>query len=72
MIEFTLREMLKKRGMTQKELVEKTKIRQPTLSAISMGKIKMIPVSALDKICDVLDCQPGDLMEYISEEKPQE
>ena len=72
MIQFKLREMLKKRGMTQMELVEKTEIRQPTLSAISTGKIKTLPVSVIDRICAALDCQPGDIMEYIpNDKKPQ-
>lgn len=73
MIQFSLRDLLKQKGMTQMELVEKTRIRQPTLSAISTGKIKTIPVSVIDRICSALDCQPGDIMEYIPEddEKPQ-
>ena len=70
MIKFHLKEELKRKGMTQKELVETTGVRQPTLSAISMGKIKLIPVSAMDRICAALDCQPGDLFEYIPDEKP--
>ena len=73
MITFALRDMLKKRGMTQSELVETTGIRQPTLSAISTGKIKTIPVRVMDKICQALDCQPGDLFEYVPDEKtPQD
>lgn len=73
MIKISLKEMLKKRGMSQGELVEKTNIRQPTLSAMSTGKIKMVPMSVMDRICAALDCQPGDLFEYIPDEKtPQE
>ena len=60
--------MLAIRGMTQKELAEKTGIRPPTISAIAVGSIKHLPVEALDKICNVLDCQPVDLMEYVKEE----
>lgn len=64
MIKTKLKVILADREMTQKELSEKTGIRLPTIVNISTGKIKELPVSALDKICDVLDCQPGDLLEY--------
>lgn len=60
--------MLALRGMTQKELAEKTGIRPPTISAICVGTVKHIPVDVLDKICTVLDCQPAELMEYVPEE----
>lgn len=69
MIAFKLRDILKKRNMQQQELVKITGIRQPTLSAISTGKIKTVPVSVMDKICAALDCQPGDLFEYIPDDK---
>ncbi len=65
MIKFTVKVMLAKREMTQKELAEKTGIRPPTISAICTGSVKHLPVEALDKICAVLDCQPADIMEYI-------
>jgi putative transcriptional regulator len=51
--------------MTQKQLAEVTGIRPPTVSALCTGAVKQIPVSALERICDKLDCQPGDLMEYV-------
>ena len=60
--------MLAIREMTQKELAEKTGIRPPTVSAICNGSILRLPIDALDKICEVLDCQPADLMEYVEEE----
>ena len=53
--------------MTQKELAERTGIRPPTVSAICVGSVKHFPVDALEKICDVLDCQPADLMEFVRE-----
>ena len=64
MIKFKVKVMLAMREMTQKDLAEKTGIRPPTISAICLGTIKHLPVDALEKICEVLDCQPGDLMEY--------
>ena len=68
MIKFKVMVMLAMREMTQKQLAEKTGIRPPTVSAICTGSIKHLPVDALDKICEVLDCQPADLMEYVKEE----
>lgn len=67
MIKFKVKVMLALREMTQKELAEKTGIRPPTVSAICTGAVKHLPVDALDKICEVLDCQPADLMEYVYE-----
>ena len=64
MIKFKVKVMLAMREMTQTELAEKTGIRPPTISAICLGTIKHLPVDALEKICEALDCQPGDLMEY--------
>lgn len=67
MIKFKVKVMLAMRDMTQKELAEKTGIRPPTVSAICTGAVKHLPVDALDKICDVLDCQPADLMEHMKD-----
>lgn len=67
MIKFRVKVMLAEREMTQKELAEKTGIRPPTISAICLGTVKHFPIEALDKICEVLNCQPADLMEYVSE-----
>ena len=72
MVKFKVKVMLAIREMTQKELAEKTGIRPPTISAICTGAVKHLPVDALDKMCAVLDCQPGDLMEYIEEPEDQE
>lgn len=71
MIKFRVKVMLAVREMTQKELAERTGIRPPTISAICLGTIKHLPVEALDKICNVLQCQPVDLMEYIEEPKEE-
>ena len=67
MIKFKVKVKLAEREMTQKELADRTGIRPPTISAICTGSVKHLPVEALDKICDVLDCQPADLMEYVKE-----
>ena len=65
MIKFRLKVLLAMNDMTQKDLSEKTGIRQPTISAICTGSIKEMPVGVVNKICATLNCQPGDLMEYI-------
>jgi putative transcriptional regulator len=67
MIKSKVKVMLAIREMTQKELAEKTGIRPPTISAICLGTIKHFPMDAMDKICEVLECQPADLLEYIKD-----
>ena len=69
MIKFRVKVMLALNEMTQKELAERNGIRPPTVSAICTGAVKHLPVEALNKICDVLNCQPGDLMEFIPDNK---
>ena len=69
MVKFKVKVMLAMREMTQKELAEKTGIRPPTISAICTGTIKHLPVDVLDRICDVLDCQPGDIIEFVRAEE---
>ena len=66
MIDFTgVRVELARKKMTQKRLAEITGIRPPTISKIFLGTIDRSPVDVLDRICRALDCQPGDLMEYV-------
>lgn len=73
MIKSKLKVMLAIRDMTQKELAEKTGIRPPTVSAICTGAVKQYPIYALDRICEVLDCQPGDIIEFVpSTESPSD
>ena len=69
LIKFRLKVQLAMRDMNQKQLAEQTGIRPSTISAICTGSIKEVPVSVLDKICTVLNCQPGDIMEYIPDEE---
>lgn len=68
-IRYHLKALLADKNMTQKELAEATGIRPPTISAICVGSVKQFPMNALDKICAVLDCQPGELLEYVPDEK---
>ncbi|HUV29417.1 MAG TPA: helix-turn-helix transcriptional regulator [Anaerolineales bacterium] len=61
--------MLVKRGMKLSELAEAIDIALPNLSILKTNKAKAIRFSTLDKICHQLDCQPGDLLEYIPDEQ---
>ncbi|TCZ80739.1 transcriptional regulator [Paenibacillus albiflavus] len=56
--------MLAKRKMSVTELSEKVGLTMANISILKNGKAKAIRLSTLDKICEVLDCQPGDILEY--------
>lgn len=56
--------MLAKRKMSLTELSEEVGITIANLSKLKTGKAKAVRFSTLEKICDVLDCQPGDLLSY--------
>jgi len=56
--------MMADRKISLNELAEKVGIANVNLSNIKTGKISAIRFSTLDAICDVLDCQPGDILEY--------
>lgn len=57
------------RKMSLNELAEQVGISNVNLSNFKTGKIKAIRFSTLEKICEVLGCQPGDLIEYVADEK---
>lgn len=61
--------MLAKRKMKSNELAEKIGITTANLSILKTGKAKAVRFSTLEAICNELDCQPGDILEY-SFEKP--
>ena len=52
------------RKMSLNELAARVGISNVNLSNLKTGKVKAVRFSTLDKICDVLDCQPGDLLEF--------
>lgn len=56
--------MLAKRKMTSGELAEKIGITPANLSILKTGKAKAVRFSTLNAICKILDCQPGDVLEY--------
>lgn len=60
--------MLAKRKMSSLELARRIDITQANLSILKTGKAKAIRMSTLDAICKELQCQPGDLLEYVEGE----
>jgi putative transcriptional regulator len=62
--------MLAKRKMSLTELSEKVGITMSNLSILKKGKAKAIRFSTLDALCKVLECQPGDLLEFQTDDSP--
>jgi putative transcriptional regulator len=67
MIRVNLDLMLVKRGKTLTELAEAVDITLPNLSILKTNKARAIRFSTLDAICEELACQPGDLLEHVSD-----
>lgn len=61
--------MMAKRKMSLNELSERVDLTLSNLSILKTGKAKAVRFSTLDAICKALDCQPGDLLEYASDDK---
>lgn len=66
---YKLLDMLNRRGIGKLELMEKAGFSRGTLSKLS--KNEPVNISVIDSICKVLDCQPGDLLEYIKDDNEQ-
>ena len=64
--------MMADRKISLNELAEKVGIANVNLSNIKTGKVNAIRFSTLNAICDVLDCQPGDLLEFQRDEMGKE
>jgi putative transcriptional regulator len=56
--------MLAKRKMRSKELAERIGITEQNVSLLKSGKVKGVRFETLEKICEALQCQPGDILEY--------
>jgi putative transcriptional regulator len=63
--------MLAKRKMSLTELSDRIGITIANMSILKSGKAKAIRFSTLEEICRVLDCQPGDILEYMNDEAYQ-
>jgi putative transcriptional regulator len=66
-IYINLDRVLEERGMMSVELADKINITTANLSILKTGKAKAIRFSTLEAICEILDCQPGDILEYREE-----
>lgn len=63
-IVFNIDVMLAKRKMSVTELAERVGITVTNMSILKTGKAKAVKVATLARLCEALDCQPGDLLEY--------
>ena len=63
--------MLAKRKMSSQVLAARVGITQANLSILKTGKAKAVRFSTLSAICRELDCQPGDILEYIEDEREE-
>jgi putative transcriptional regulator len=63
-IKIKVSDLLGKHKMTQKELADKTGIRPATISGLYHETIKRIEIEQIAKLCEVFDCQPGDIFSY--------
>jgi putative transcriptional regulator len=60
--------MLAKRKMRSKELAERIGLTEVNVSLLKSGKVRGVRFETLSKICEALDCQPGDILEYVRDE----
>ena len=67
MIRINLDVMLARRKMSLTELSERVGITMANLSILKTGKAKAVRFTTLDALCRALDCQPGDILEYVQE-----
>ena len=69
MIILRLDRKLAERKISSKELAERVGISQVNMSRIKTGKVSAVRFSTLDAICRALDCQPGDVLEYMPDDE---
>lgn len=72
MIIIRLDRMLADRKMPLGKLAEEIGISNVNLSNLKTGKVKAVRFSTLDAICKALDCQPGDILEYVEADETEE
>lgn len=63
-IEVKLAVILADRGVTSRDLAEHVGITEANMSLLRQGKVKGVRFETLEKICEYLDCQPGDILRY--------
>jgi putative transcriptional regulator len=72
MIVINLDVIMAKRKMSLNELSEKVGITLANLSILKNSKAKAVRLATLDAICKALDCQPGDILEYVESEEGED
>lgn len=68
----TLDVMLARRKMRSRDLAHHVGITEQNISLMKSGRVRGVRFDTLEKICQVLECQPGDILEYRPDEPPQE
>lgn len=69
---FNLDKLLASRKMQSVELAEKLGCTVQTVSRIKNGKVRAFRIETMDRLCKLFDCQPGDVIEYMSDEEAKE
>lgn len=68
LIEIRLQQLLKEKRMSQRELERQTEIFQPTISKMCSNNLQHMPLDALAKICETLECEISDVLKLIKDE----
>ena len=68
---FNIDVMLAKRKMSVTELANRVGITLANMPILKNGKAKAIKVSTIESLCEILDCQPGDLFEYVKDSEEE-
>lgn len=66
---FNLDKLLASKKMQSVELAKELDCTVQTISRIKNGKVRALRIETLDKICEIFECQPGDLLEYMDDEE---
>lgn len=69
---FNLDKLLVSRKMQSVDLAEKLGCTVQTISKLKNGKVKALRMETLDSLCEAFDCQPGDILEYMTEEEARD
>jgi putative transcriptional regulator len=69
MIQIRLNELLEQKGRTLYWLSQQSGVRYATIWNLSRGEVGRLSIDALDRICEALDCQPGDLLIRVAKSK---
>jgi putative transcriptional regulator len=71
MIQIRLNELLEQKGRTLYWLSQQAGVRYATIWNLSRGEVGRLSIDALDRICEALECQPGDLLIRVADKKPR-